>query len=328
MDQNTTIRPAGAVNTPGSWPLVFDVPATADVRQWCSDHATLVDAMLNQHGALLLRGMDISGSKKLAVCLELLFGDALMGYQYRSTPRTRLRDNIYTSTEYHSEAVIVQHNECAYARQWPLRIGFHCVKASAQGGETPICDSGRLLQLLPPELVDEFERKQLKYIRNYSEFDLPWTEVFQTDNSAEVDDYCQRHQIERQWLDDGTLRTWQVNPAVVRHPVSGLRLWFNQAHLFHPSTLPVTQYQQLRSLYTEESLPRNVCFGDGSPIPAESIALINQLYLEQMVVFQWQDGDLLLLDNMRCTHGRLPFSGERKVLVGMARPWELADIMS
>jgi alpha-ketoglutarate-dependent taurine dioxygenase len=38
------------------------------------------------------------------------------------------------------------------------------------------------------------------------------------------------------------------------------------------------------------------------------------------VLFPWQSGDVILLDNMLMAHGRTPFAGSRKVVAGMAQP--------
>jgi hypothetical protein len=43
---------------------------------------------------------------------------------------------------------------------------------------------------------------------------------------------------------------------------------------------------------------------------------------EHSVVFPWNEGDVLLLDNMLTAHGRKPFLGKRKVVVGMAEPYQ------
>jgi alpha-ketoglutarate-dependent taurine dioxygenase len=37
------------------------------------------------------------------------------------------------------------------------------------------------------------------------------------------------------------------------------------------------------------------------------------------VTFQWQAGDLLLLDNRLVMHSRQPFSGPRKILASLVR---------
>jgi hypothetical protein len=50
------------------------------------------------------------------------------------------------------------------------------------------------------------------------------------------------------------------------------------------------------------------------------IHAIARVYETEQLVFPWRHGDLLLLNNMLYTHGRMPFEGNRKVLVGMARP--------
>jgi alpha-ketoglutarate-dependent taurine dioxygenase len=290
-------------------------------KAWCQENAQHVERLLSETGALLIRGLTISGSKKFAGFLTSLFQSELQEYNYRSTPRTELRGNIYTATEYHAAATIVQHNECAYANDWPMRLGLACLTPARSGGETPISDSAEVLRRLPASIVDEFQRRGVMYVRNYSEVDLPWTEVFQTSKRSDVDRYCAAHGIGCEWREDGSLRTWQVNPAVVHHPRSGKPLWFNQAHLFHVSALPPEDCQHLRDVFPEERLPRHVYFGDGAPIPAAVIATINAIYREQQIAFPWQENDLLLLDNMMYTHGRNPYQGERKVIVGMARSY-------
>ncbi len=293
-----------------------------DGAAWCRANAGHVERLLGQSGALLIRGLTITGSKKFESYLTALFGSELEEYHYRSTPRTQLRGNVYTATEYHAAATIVQHNENAYSSNWPMRLGLGCLEAPAVGGETPICSSAEVLRHIDADVVEEFQRRKLMYVRNYSEIDLPWTEVFQTTRQADVDRFCSANGIEREWRADGSLRTWQVNQAVLAHPVTGTPLWFNQAHLFHVSALPPEERAHLLDVLDPERLPRHVYFGDGSPIPDAAIAHINAVYRERQIMFPWQEHDLMLVDNMLYTHGRNPFEGARKVIVGMARSYD------
>jgi len=47
---------------------------------------------------------------------------------------------------------------------------------------------------------------------------------------------------------------------------------------------------------------------------------VREAYRKATVLFSWQPGDLLLLDNMQVAHGRTPYTGNRKILVAMADP--------
>ena len=286
---------------------------------WAQDNQGEIEALLQQQGALLIRGLTIPSSKMFGKVLCALFDDELLEYTYRSTPRTEVKGNVYTATEYHNEQVISQHNENAYSNKWALRIGFLCMHPADVGGQTPIADSRAIYKDIPKEIRDEFEAKDIKYVRNYSDVDLPWTEVFCTEERGEVEIYCQKNNLKYEWVGENGLRTTQVNPASQVHPIIGDKVWFNQAHLFHVSNLQAEIAQTLLASVGEEHLPRNAYFGDGSPIDPEHLAIIRQIIVSHKVSFDWQKNDLMLLDNMLFTHGREPFEGQRKVLVGMAK---------
>jgi alpha-ketoglutarate-dependent taurine dioxygenase len=300
--------------------LVHARPQTPSMA-WASQHKDEVRELLREQGALLIRGLRFHGTKQFGQFLEEVFGNDLAEYTYRSTPRTRLGGNVYTATEYHPSEIIPQHNESAYANVWPMQIGFFCMlpPGPGLGGATPLADSREVLARLPAALVEKFETKQLQYVRNYGKVDLPWSEVFQTDDRAEVEAFCTANDIAFEWTSDNGLRTRQLTPATEVHPVTGEKTWFNQAHLFHVSGLASDVARDMLSVYREEDLPRNVYFGDGSPIDAADLDCIRAVYDDVKFHFDWQKDDIVLLDNMLYTHGRQPFSGPRKILVGMGQ---------
>lgn len=302
-------------------PLILNVQDEGlKAMEWVEQHCDEVQQIIETHGAIVIRGLKIYTGNQFGQLLEKLFGGELLDYVYRSTPRTEMRGRVYTATEYPATEVIPQHNENAYARQFPRRIGFLCLLPSETGGETPIGDVQQIYPRLSPQIREKFENKGILYVRNYSDLDLPWTEVFQTESKDEVEQYCRDNELTFEWLDDNGLRTMQVNPATIIHPVSGEKLWFNQAHLFHVSSLAADVQQTLLNTLGEARLPRNTFYGDGSPIEPEVLEVIRAAYLDTKISFTWQQSDLMLLDNLRFTHGRESFTGQRKVLTGMACP--------
>jgi len=55
-------------------------------------------------------------------------------------------------------------------------------------------------------------------------------------------------------------------------------------------------------------------------VEADVLEAIRDAYLKEEVVFDWLEGDVLMLDNLLVAHGRRPFRGPRKIVVGMSDP--------
>ena len=282
--------------------------------------AGAIDQALVDQGGVLFRGYAVAGTEAFRGFARG-FGHPLVSYEFGSTPRSQLADGVYSSTEYPAHQHIPLHNEQSYARDWPMKIWFHCQIAAAQGGETPIADSRRVYQRVDAGIRRRFSERGLLYVRNYGNgLDVPWRRVFDTNDPAVVEAYCAAHAIAHEWTEDGELRTRQVAQAVARHPRTRDDVWFNQAHLFHLSALEPAVRDALLAAVDPDQLPRNVYYGDGSAIEDSVLDEIRAVYAELQVVFPWQAGDVVMLDNMLVAHGRTPFTGARKVIVAMAEP--------
>lgn len=302
------------------FPLVFTAQiAGVNLPEWMGTHQAELQTLLLQHGALLFRGFDIAGADEFERCIFAGSG-ASLEYKFRASPRTTVGGNIYTSTDYPHDQTIFPHNEHSYSPVYPLHLYFHCALASLTGGATPLGSTRRITARIPQAIIDKFVDRRILYVRNYGDgFGLPWPTVFQTEDRAEVERYCESVGIEAVWKPDNRLMTRQIGPALVEHPQTGEALWFNHGTFFHVTTLPGPVQYELTRQFDSQDLPQNTFYGDGSEIEAEVLAQLRAIYLDEQTAFAWKAGDVVWLDNMLMVHGREPFTGPRRVLTGMAQ---------
>ncbi|MBH8554263.1 TauD/TfdA family dioxygenase [Nostocaceae cyanobacterium CENA357] len=293
---------------------------------WIRSNQSLIETELLKYGGILFRNFNVNGVGEFEQFIEIVSGN-LLEYKERSSPRSHVSGNIYTSTDYPANQSIFLHNENSYQQTWPLKIFFFCVTAAQQGGETPIADVRKVYQRISPQVREKFSQRQVMYVRNFGKgFGLPWQTVFQTNDPLQVEEYCRKNDIEVEWTENNCLRTRQIRQAVTKHPKTGEMLWFNHAAFFHISTLEPIMRDSLLAEFSESDLPQNTYYGDGSPIESTVLDEIRSAYQQETVMFLWQQGDILMLDNMLVAHGRAPFVGDRKIVVGMSTPVKNSEL--
>ncbi|MFC6064242.1 TauD/TfdA family dioxygenase [Streptomyces ochraceiscleroticus] len=310
---------------PGRPPMVR-AEITGDAPRWVAEHRDALRAAVAEHGAVLVRGLGLRDPAGTGAVFRLLATDLLREQEAFAPRRTYPEEGVYSSTKWPPNQQMCMHHELSYTLTFPGLMMFACLTAPAEGGATAVADASAVLDALPTELVRRFEREGWLLTRSYNEeIGAPWAEAFGTENPAEVERYCRANAIDFAWQKDGILHTRQRRSAVVHHPVTGRRCWFNQIAFLNEWTMAPEVREYLVDEYGADGLPFNTRFGDGAPIGEDIVQLLNEVYEKHTAREPWQAGDLLLVDNVRTAHSREPFEGPREVLVAMADGVRLAD---
>jgi alpha-ketoglutarate-dependent taurine dioxygenase len=299
------------------FPLVIEATGgDIDAVAWAREQREFIEASLRTHGGILLRNFGLRTPQEFEAFAEVIEPE-LYG-SYGDLPKKEGGKKTYRSTPYPERQMILYHNESSHLDRWPRKQWFFCELPSPVGGATPIVDCREMLRRLPGDVVAGFERKGLLYVRTFTpNFDVSWQTFFKTDSRAEVEARLAAADIGWRWLDEDTLQTRTRCPAVITHPVTGDRVFFNQVQLHHVSCLEPDVREDLVAMAGLDRLPRHVTYGDGSPIADETMAVVGRAYEECAVRFDWRQGDVVMLDNMLAAHARDPYEGPRKIVVAM-----------
>jgi len=309
---------------PGQLP-VLRADAAGHAPAWAAEHRDALRAVTAEHGSVLVRGLGLRDATETgAVFRQLATG--LMTEREAFASRRTYADGVYSSSKWPANQPMCMHHELSYTLEFPGLMLFACLTAPANGGATAVADAPTMLDALPAGLVSRFEREGWLLTRNYNDdIGASVDDAFGTDDRGAVESYCRSNAIEFEWQPDGGLRTWQHRSAVVRHPVTGQRCWFNQIAFLNERTIDPEVREYLVDVYGAEGLPFNTRFGHGDPVGDDVVQLLNEVYEAHTIREPWQAGDLMLVDNVRTAHSREPYQGPREVLVAMADAVRLAD---
>jgi alpha-ketoglutarate-dependent taurine dioxygenase len=306
-------------------PAILRVEPAGDALNWASEHRTTLRAIVARHGCVLIRGLRLRDATEVGAIFRGL-GSNLMTEKEAFASREIHSEGVYSSSAWPQNQQMCMHHELSYALEFPGLMLFACLTASTSGGATGVADAAAVLDALPEELVRPFEENGWVLTRNYNdEIGVSFADAFGTEDRSEVENYCLTNCIDFEWQADGGLRTRQRRRAVVRHPQTGHRCWFNQIAFLNEWTFDPEVHEFLVDVYGADGLPFNTRLGNGDAISKEVVQAINEVYEANTAREPWQAGDLMLLDNIRTAHSREPFEGTREILVAMSDPTRLTD---
>jgi alpha-ketoglutarate-dependent taurine dioxygenase len=298
------------------------------VARWFSANRDAIERSLVDHGAIRFRGFAIFSTADFAATIEdypPLAGD----YAGGASPRAKLAEKVFEATSAAADIPIYPHQEMSYLPRWPRKVAFYCHRAPDVGGETIAASVRRFEQGIDPEFFAAIRARGLLYTRNYrgpgafpdglTSIHRTWQSAFNTEdpNKAEAD--IAEMGMEHRWEGDGSLTALYHADGVTTHPLTGDCHWFNQLTTltFTPESLPSRW-----SLYAEHygdgrPKPYDIRYGDGEAIALDDIRALYPLLDAATVALPWQDGDVMMLDNILAMHGRNPFTGHRDVQVAL-----------
>ncbi|KAK4888718.1 hypothetical protein LTR27_012416 [Elasticomyces elasticus] len=275
---------------------------------------------LATHGTLLFRGLPVYTAHDFSK-----FAHAF-GFQAHEiigivVNRPELAPNVAPANEAPPTTLIGSHNESPQVPHAPEYIFFYCHKAPEVGGETPISSSLELFYRVQQELPDFTTELAQKGILSSVTYKVEkqhsagstlrqafGKEIVDGDDAAtkrakieaQIARYCRGEHTTWEWQDDG-------NTLTVVHRLSAIRT--------QPGTNLPSLFTNLAAYYkllmAGGKAPRVQTFGDGTPVPGDVLKRVAEITDEIKVLHKWQEGYVLVYDNVIAQHGRQPWVGEQ-----------------
>ena len=294
-------------------------PSFDSCQKWLQENFTQIREDAQTHGASLVKGLKIDSIEEFKVLANQL--NAIDSeYHGGASPRSNVSNNVFTATEMDHRYTILFHNELAYSNTVPGALIFYCEQPAEKMGETVLSDCRELLNILSNEERKQITENKITYLRrlrseNTRGVSESWQQVFKSATKEEVEEHCHDQGYDFAWEKKDGLKLMSHKPLISKHPITGEDVFFNglfiHRHWFHP------QFNPLYNALGKDRVTSDATWEDGSEIAFEFMQRLYDKATQVSKPVQWEQGDLLYLDNYNLSHSRNPYEGERKLYVSM-----------
>lgn len=289
--------------------------------------------LLSKHGAVVLRNLGGSDADILAQYIKTISinsGDEFFVQKGSVAQRTEINEILTTANEGLPSRIIFQHNEFSRFIKYPTKLFFVCSKINGEGGETPIVHGG--------EFFNDVFKKEPEFTKELAKKGLYMEQIWPLDtsnNTSWSDKFCfgkdidkNRDDIEQQKTIAGKLAEvtvsadyeWDTNNNFVVHQhTKAIRIYKPRQGKEFPCFFNsiATFYGNFKHGMGGHKKTTSIKFDDGKDISTQYLDTILQSSIELAYSHKWVQGDIVIIDNYQVSHGRLPWKGERKILVSM-----------
>ena len=124
-----------------------------DPVRWAEQNREALRAAVDEHGAVLVRGLGLRDPAEVADAFQRLVPGGLMPDREAFAARQPYLDGVYSSLTWPANQPMCMHHELSYALEFPGLMLFACLQAPSVGGVTGVADASAVLDALPPDIV-------------------------------------------------------------------------------------------------------------------------------------------------------------------------------
>ena len=286
--------------------------------EWLKENRKAIDELLLKYGAVMFTGFPVDSPQDFHDWME---GVGLPSFPYvgGAAPRKVITERVFTANEAPPDQLIPFHHEMAQVPDYPKVLFFNCEIEPEDGGETPLAPSNAIyeqMQKMQPSFVKKLDQMGVRYVRVMPNGDDPmspigrgWQSTYQTGDRQEAEKQATNQGTDIQWREDGSLHTvTKVLPAVQRDVRTGKQTWFNSI---------IAAYHGWQDCRNDRK--KAVVFADGTPMPSESMEVLDKVFQDNTAACRWRHGDVMMIDNRQVLHSRRSYKPPRRILAGLCK---------
>mmetsp|Transcript_5489 Transcript_5489/g.9054 ORF Transcript_5489/g.9054 Transcript_5489/m.9054 type:complete len:657 (+) Transcript_5489:103-2073(+) len=289
--------------------------------------------LLDAHKAFVLKNvdnpLDVEGFGELLVSLDLTYYPYIGGAAPRTVIPVKASDKpiVFTANESPPEQPIPFHHEIAQVANPPEYVFFYCDTPPSTGGQTPLIDSTKVYRFVKdnhPVFLEKVVTHGVRYIRTLPPKDDPTSPLGRSyQNSWNVSTPAEL-EAKLEEVAPGCEYTWHENGdvTIISESIPAIRLVSDHAQN------AVQQWTFCNSLVaaflgwqdSRNDRKKALLFGNMEAMDLDVLQSVAEFMVEHRVLYSWQHGDVLAINNRLVMHSREPFTGPRRVLASIWGP--------
>uniref|UniRef100_A0A0W0FBM3 TauD/TfdA-like domain-containing protein n=1 Tax=Moniliophthora roreri TaxID=221103 RepID=A0A0W0FBM3_MONRR len=343
------ILPSGAVFPYVASPAPDDSNTLRDWIQAASTWQEKLEKLLDDHGALILRGLPITTADEFSQFLHS-FGWTPHVDVGNMAKRKVLAPNVARANEGPPDLYIGSHNEFGLSNIFPSHICFWAGIVPEQGGETALA-SGHVLyeqmRLLAPEFIDALTEKGVTYTIYHPTNNIPNTawgngilNAWGSQVTPKDDDGTVKRKVEAEikrispestceWIEEGEykggLYSKQRVPAIRKQPNTNLPVLFCNLVSVYLGAVKLGTVDPPHHTETGFYKPPPQ-YGDDTPIPMEYLDLLLSLVEQTRTMTRWESNDVMIINSVPGSCFTISSPPSRRLTIeGVSEVWVNRD---